>query len=728
MNAVRSIRGRLLIFGLCISLIPIAAITTIGYFHARSTIKRQTMEKLRAVAESRELHVLSFLAAEKNQAMAFSSDGFIRDSLERINLQGPDADLTVRELNRHLRVNKKLLVDKNLVEISVINPKGEIVSSSNEEVIGIDISSDEDFKYIQQGRGAIRLKRPFHYPQAGTDCFSIFTPLTSKGFHERIGVLVNVLKLEALSDVTYEWTGLGETGEVYLVDRDGIMLTESRFIEGTPLRQVVDTEPVRRSAQGEEMTGIYRNYRGIPVVGASMYMPKYDWTLLVEIDKLEAFAPLKTLGTAALIMGLIGVAAVTSVGIIFAISMSRPIKRLTDAMKRFSDGDLECRVQLARRDEIGSLASSFNIMAEEIVEKTRKLVRTEELVKEIAERKRAEEALRESEGRYRTLTDDVLDSSKVGVFILDKDFRVVWVNKALESYFGLKRDDVIGKDKRQLIKDKIHHIFEEGEKFKEVIFKTYDNNTYVENFVCHVLPGDGREERWLNHWSQPITAGLYEGGRVEHYTDISVRKQAEEELKQSTEKLRRSLGGTIQALASTVETRDPYTASHQRRVADLARTIAREMGLSREQIDGIRMAGVIHDIGKIAVPAEILSKPGRLTKTEHNMIKTHPQAGYDILKEVEFPWPVAKIVLQHQERMDGSGYPAGLSGEDIILEARILGVADVVEAMSSHRPYRPALGIDKALEEISKNRGVLYDANAVDACVRLFTEKGFKFK
>ncbi|MFQ5956524.1 MAG: HD domain-containing phosphohydrolase, partial [Candidatus Brocadiales bacterium] len=334
------------------------------------------------------------------------------------------------------------------------------------------------------------------------------------------------------------------------------------------------------------------------------------------------------------------------------------------------------------------------------------------------------EELRVSEGRYRTITDDVLDSSKVGVFILDKKFHVVWINKALESYFGLERDNVIGKDKRQLIRDKIHHIFEEGEKFKEVVFKTYEDNTYVENFSCHVLPGDRREERWLNHWSQPITSGLYAGGRVEHYTDVTVTKQAEEGLKQSMDKLRKVLGGTIQALAHTVETRDPYTAGHQRRVANLARAIATEMGLSAEQIDGIRMAGIIHDIGKIAVPAEILTKPGVLTKTEFDMIKAHPQVGYDILKEIEFPWPVAQIVFQHQERMDGSGYPIGLSGEEIMLEARILAVADVVEAMSSHRPYRPALGIDKALEEISQNSGTLYDANVADACVRLFTEKG----
>jgi putative two-component system response regulator len=197
-------------------------------------------------------------------------------------------------------------------------------------------------------------------------------------------------------------------------------------------------------------------------------------------------------------------------------------------------------------------------------------------------------------------------------------------------------------------------------------------------------------------------------------------------LQNTTEKLRKALDGTVHALALTVEMRDPYTAGHQKRVADLASAMARRIGLSRDRIEGIRMAGIVHDLGKISVPAAILNKPGRLTQNEFNLIKDHSQVGYDILKDIEFPWPIAQMVLQHHERMDGSGYPQGLSGEDILLEARMLAVADVVEAMASHRPYRPALGIDKALEEISRNRGVFYDPEVVDTCLALFTEEGFK--
>jgi len=200
------------------------------------------------------------------------------------------------------------------------------------------------------------------------------------------------------------------------------------------------------------------------------------------------------------------------------------------------------------------------------------------------------------------------------------------------------------------------------------------------------------------------------------------------ELQHTLNKLRDGLEKIVQVITLMVEGKDPYTAGHQRRVADLARAIAKEMGLSNEQIEIIRIAGTIHDIGKINIPTEILSKPGRLNKSEFDIIKSHPRVGYKIIKKVDFPWPVADIILQHHERMDGSGYPQGLKGKDILLEARILAVADVVEAMSSHRPYREAMGIDKALEEIEKSKGKLYDPETVDACLRLFREKGFKFK
>ncbi len=217
-------------------------------------------------------------------------------------------------------------------------------------------------------------------------------------------------------------------------------------------------------------------------------------------------------------------------------------------------------------------------------------------------------------------------------------------------------------------------------------------------------------------------------GAVVAFTDVTARKMAEDELKRSFEQQKIAMEGTVRAIAYTIETRDPYTAGHQRRVTRLACTIGEEMGLPIDQIEGLRMSGELHDIGKIHVPAEILSKPGQISEAEYTIIKTHSQVGHDILKTIEFPWPVAKIVLQHHERIDGSGYPFGLKGEGILLEAKILAVADVLEAMATHRPYRPALSVQESLNEIARNRGKLYDREVVDICLRLFKEKRFKFE
>ena len=582
------------------------------------------------------------------------------------------------------------------------------------------------------------------------------------------------------------------------------------------------------------------------------------------------------------------------------------------------------------------------------------------------------------EEKYQSFTKDILDASKVGIFILNSDFKVVWINNALENYFGLQREKIIGKDKRQLIKKNIQHIFEDPDEFIRKVFATYDNNTYIENFECHVLPKGKRKERWLEHWSQPIKSGLYAGGRIEYYYDITERRQAEEELKNSEErlkilfdyapdayytnnskgifidgnkaaekligykreeligksflklkllsvkdmskvakalaknimgqptgpdefvlnrkdnskvtveistypvkikgktlvlgiarditerkkaekaladseekyrtvfestgtatliveedttivnankecervagyavsqlvgkswtkfvykedlqimlsrhkarrkdprsvpnryevrlidakgeirntilsigiipgskrsvvsmnditerkqaeeklreshqKLKKTMNATIETMSRIIEAKDPYTAGHQQRVSQLATAIAKELNLSPDKVEGIRVTSLIHDIGKISVPTEILSKSTKLTDIEFSLIKGHSQIGYDILKSIDFSYPIAQIVLQHHERLNGSGYPNKLKGDEILLEAKIIGVADVVEAMSSHRPYRPALGIDVALEEISQNRGILYDPEVVDACLKLFKEKGFKFE
>ena len=206
--------------------------------------------------------------------------------------------------------------------------------------------------------------------------------------------------------------------------------------------------------------------------------------------------------------------------------------------------------------------------------------------------------------------------------------------------------------------------------------------------------------------------------------DVTARRQTQEELSNTMAKLRQSMRQAILAMAHIVEVRDPYTAGHQERVACLARAISQTLGLPEDEVSGIYYASLVHDIGKISIPGEILSKPGKLSSAEFALIRVHPEAGYDIVRSIDFPWPVNDIVLQHHERLDGSGYPQGLTGDRISYGAMIVAVADVVEAMSSHRPYRPALGVEAALDEIRKNRGRLYDPGVVDACESIVLAQG----
>jgi PAS domain S-box-containing protein len=318
------------------------------------------------------------------------------------------------------------------------------------------------------------------------------------------------------------------------------------------------------------------------------------------------------------------------------------------------------------------------------------------VVHNITERKSAEQALRKSEERYRFLVDNANDA----IFIA-QDGLIKFPNPKTLEILGYSEDELVRIPYTDLVHPDDQGILSE---FRD---KREGGKEVTSTYSLRVR-NRGGEEIWAQISSVPI---VWEDrpATLNFVRDITIQKKAEEGLRNSLDKLRKITGATIQAMAQTVEVRDPYTAGHQKRVADLARAIATRMGLSADRVDGIRMAGVIHDIGKISVPAEILSKPGLLTPLEFSLIKTHSQIGHDILKDIEFPWDIATMVLQHHERLDGSGYPQGVTGERILLEARILTVADVVEAMASHRPYRPSLGLDKALEEVKDKKGRFYD-------------------
>jgi len=321
-----------------------------------------------------------------------------------------------------------------------------------------------------------------------------------------------------------------------------------------------------------------------------------------------------------------------------------------------------------------------------------------------------ENALRQSESRYR----NIFENAQEGIYRALPEGRIIMANKAMANVFGYETP----KEFMASITDTARQLFVNPEDW-DTIIKLVNEQGFLKNYETQRFRKDG-STFWF---SINMNAVRDAEGEISYYEGIG---QDVTDRKQNLERMRKALGGTVQAIASLVEARDAYTAGHQRKVADLARSIATEMGLLPDQIDGLRVAATIHDIGKISVPSEILCKPRKLNDIEFSLIKSHSQRGCDILKPIDFPWPIARMVIEHHEKINGSGYPTGLTGEKLLIESRIITVADVVEAIASHRPYRPGLGIRAALGEIAENRGIIYDAKVVDACLRLFNEKGYQ--
>lgn len=336
------------------------------------------------------------------------------------------------------------------------------------------------------------------------------------------------------------------------------------------------------------------------------------------------------------------------------------------------------------------------------------------LYSDITERKQAEKNLQESEERYRIVVENAHEA-----IIITQDMKLVFANRAAAEQIGYSKETLtsgvftsfIHPDDRRMVAD--------------YSIKRLNGENVPPVYSFRIISQDGNV-KWVE-----LNATVIEWNKkpatLNFLNEITERKLLEEERIVNYNRIKKTLQAAVQSIALLVETKDPYTTGHQERVSQLAQAIAKEMDLTEDQQDFVSTASIIHDLGKVSVPSELLSKPTKLSDLEFNIIKVHSQAGYNILKDIDFPWPVADVVLQHHERMDGSGYPQHLQGEDILLEARILAVADVVEAISSHRPYRPALGIKSALDEISKNQGILYDANVVDACLKLFRENDFAF-
>ena len=338
------------------------------------------------------------------------------------------------------------------------------------------------------------------------------------------------------------------------------------------------------------------------------------------------------------------------------------------------------------------------------------------IINDITERKKKERELQESQDQFRFLVDNMLDAA----VIIDPDGKTLFANNAAMDLFGITSPEYgIGMNVDEFIHPNWQKIF-----IEDYLKTKKGHDKILTEYKILTPQGEEKDVEGLG------TSIMYKGepAYIATLRDITDRKKAEEQIKEGIIRLSKNLEETVISLASAFEMKDPYTAGHQRRVTEIATAFALEMGFDPERLQGLRLASLVHDIGKVNVPVEILSKPGNLSELEFELIRTHSEAGYNILKKINFPWPIAEIVLQHHERMDGSGYPKGLSGEEILLEARIIAVADVIEAMATHRPYRASLGVGFALEEIEANRGRLYDKAVANVCLNLFRTGKFRLE
>jgi PAS domain S-box-containing protein/putative nucleotidyltransferase with HDIG domain len=329
------------------------------------------------------------------------------------------------------------------------------------------------------------------------------------------------------------------------------------------------------------------------------------------------------------------------------------------------------------------------------------------IARDISRRKKTEEALTESEEKYRTLINQL----PIALALHDIQGNIREVNRTMVERCGYSREELLSLNIGDLDPDYIRR------KDQEILWNKLQGGKFRQFESRH-----RRKDGTL--FPVRVSLSALELGGKKHILGLA---EDITELKDYQQRLEKNLNAIIEAISKIMDTRDPYTSGHQQRVAQLAISIAQELSLPPEQKEAIRIAAALHDIGKIGIPSEILTKPATLNEVEFSLIKKHPEMGYNILKDIDFAYPIAQIVLQHQERIDGSGYPQKLKGKDILLEAKIIGLTDVVEAMLSHRLYRAALGLEAAIAEISKNKGILYEPKVVEACIRLFKEKGFRF-
>ncbi len=632
---------------------------------------------------------------EKNLNLAETISGEINqtfvDRIRMMKVVAGSADIISMVPLRQTPVLRDLTTQyPDLLIALVTTPGGDLLVRSDGKWSKINYSDRDHFKTAMR-TGSTVVSDALVSRTTGKLGIAIDEPIRGPDRTLR-GMLIVTVDLQQLIDRIAE-TKIGKTGYAFVVNREGKVLIH-------PDRSLVETAmdlsglaPVRAAIGGKRGWEEYE-FRGQKKLAGYSHVPVTGWGLVAQQPLAEALADVTTVRNTNIVIMLCTVVFAFLIDFALAGVLFKPIAMLTSAARKVAGGDLTVQAGFVSTNEIGTLSATFNEMTTQL--------------------RIREEALRQSEEKYRTIVDTAIE----GIWVKDENHRTTFVNPRMAEMLGYQPEEMTGHDTRSFM---FEEDWQDSEKRREA-----RRQGVTQQYERRWRRKDGRT-LWTIVSAKPVFLDAEHRfkGSFAMLTDISERKQAEEERERAFERLRIALDATVHAIATMVEARDPYTAGHQRRVSNLACAIANEMGLPPDRVEGVRVASMIHDIGKIAVPSEMLCKPTKLSEKEFDLIKDHVQAGYDILKQINFPWPIARMVIEHHERMDGSGYPNGLTGEKLLLESRIITVADSVEAVASHRPYRPAYGIDKALDEIQKNRGMFFDPDVVDACTRLFRVRGF---
>ncbi len=750
--------------------------------HRSADIREQVHAQLSSIADLKAKQVENWLTERHGDARVLAADSALADHVRRWLEKG---DNNSRAIVRR-RVESVLTAYPSYEAAVFFDNRGVVRMTVGKASVNANLLAMVR-EALKTGKPALSdLHRETEQPDVVHQDYIIPVIPPASPAHAPVGALVlHIDPRLFLYPLVQSWPVPSESAEVVLVRREGnkiLFLNELRHSKDTAMKLLLPMDNMRLpSVQAVKLeTGVFEDvdHRGIRVMVASRPVHGTSWIMLAKMDRDEIFAPLRQFEQGAILLAalFVGIAGVV-VWLVwgqhsryYRLSLqAREFERqaltkhydyLTkyayDAILLADDSDRivevndrtleifgypreemlrmmlpELRAPSARAEapleyrrlheegrRIYETACVRRDGAEFPVEVSAALVTVgnrnyrQFIVRDITRRKHAEQRLAATERKFRGLVEQTI----AGIFIV-VDGRLEYVNPRFAEIFGYDASELVGRNlldtaapaSRVPLADDLDRCCGDAEASVVTGYVGVRKDGTPVEIGMHVNRGE--------HEGRPALIGVMQ--------NIGEKKHAEQKISEYIERLEKAMLGTIYAVSTMSELRDPYTTGHERRVGSLAAAIATELGLPADTVKGLEIIGNMHDIGKIYVPAEILSRPGKLTPAEFEIIKSHPQQGYEILKEVDFPWPVAQVILQHHERLDGSGYPAGLKGEAILPEARIISVADVVEAMSSHRPFRPGHGVEAALDEITKNRGRLYDEKVVDACLRLFREKGY---